>query len=100
MKKNKVCFSLVLLGLTCGLAFSNAPKTFEMVRADNITTVDAGYCSTYSEATKDGLYFEMLPNDAPYAQSTWSIRYRPMAPDCVTILRDGETHNLATNNLI
>ena len=99
MKKHRIGLSFVFLGLVGGLVFSNAPRTFELARADERTIVDAGYCSTYSDATKDGLYFEMLENDAPYNQSSWSIRYRPMAPDCVTVLRDGEVHNLATNNL-
>ena len=99
MKKRRLGLSLILLGLVGGLLFANAPKTLEVAKADDVTVIDAGYCSTYVNATKDSLHFNMQPNDAPYAESTWSIRYRPMSADCVTILRNGETHNIAGNTL-
>lgn len=97
MKNIKRLFPLIILGLVGGLAIETSPKFFDMVHALDTITIDAGYCSTYDNATKSELYFNMLPNDAPYNSNDWSIRYQPMANDCVTILRNGVTHNLSTN---
>lgn len=87
-----------VLGLVAGFFSSIHSSVFSIARADDVTRVQGSYCSTNtsSNSTAGELYFNMLANDAPY-NSDWSNRYRPLSDDCVTITRNGETHNLATN---
>ena len=99
MKKKNLALSIVLLGLVGGLSFAILPDTLEMAEAADPIFVDGSFCSTDVNSDKNNLSFYMLENGAPYSSSDWAIRYQPLANDCVTILRNGETHNLATNGL-
>ena len=85
------------LGLVAGFFTSIHSNVFSIAQADDVTYVQGSYCSTNTDATIGIMKFNMLPNDAPY-ESDSSLRYLPQSPDCVTITRNGETRNLATNS--
>ena len=95
MKNKKALLSISLITLMGGLAISQMPKDFSVAFASGTVTIQGSYCSTSADLFQDVLFFEMLPNDAPFRGD--EIRYRPQSNDCVSITRDGVTTNLSTN---
>ena len=100
MKKKIISKLFVIpatLGLVAGFFTSIHSNVFSIAQADDVTPVQGSYCSTNTDGNISVKKFNMLPNAAPY-ESDSSLRYRPLSDDCVTITRNGVTHNLATNS--
>ena len=91
-KKRMTSLSIGLFGIVCGLVLAQSPKSFDVVKADDVQIISAGYCSSIASATKNDCKFEMLANDAPL------VKYQPQSNDCVTLRRGGRTYKLSTNH--